>query len=197
MTFRKLFLFLLCAGIALGTYLVFRPSSSSDVRDDRRRGVTKSVREERRAKDDSESLSIGTGGSVAPKSPRQAGMSQALGADAEEAPPADQGFELLQKGDVTEARSLFEEHVTLYPLDPRGHYGLGVAYRTEESFDDAVEEFVKTLFLDQTQAQAKLQLAEMLTFQMKEDPESAEQLYQEVLEQAPEEKAAMNGLASV
>lgn len=122
-----------------------------------------------------------------------------------EPPPAPQpvahplkgGFQQIQNGELPEAEELFTEHVRLYPLDPEGHFGLGVVYRMEESFEQSVEEFAKTLLLDPGHLRAKYQAAEMLTFQMKGDYETAELLYQEILEEVPEERSAINGLASV
>lgn len=111
--------------------------------------------------------------------------------------PLAKGFEHLQKGELAEAEEYFSEHVKLYPIDPEGHFGLGVVYRTEEFFDQSVEEFAKTLLLNPGHLQAKYQVAEMLTFQMQQDYETAELLYEEILEVVPEEKAALNGLASV
>lgn len=107
------------------------------------------------------------------------------------------GFELLQKKDLPEAEEFFIEHIKIYPLDPDGHFGLGSVYRLEEEFEQSIDELSLTLLLKPGHLQAKQQLAEMLAFQMKQDFGSAEKLYEEILEEAPEDKSAVNGLATV
>ncbi len=107
------------------------------------------------------------------------------------------GFGEIERREISEAERTFLEHVELYPLDPQGHFGLGVVYRLEEYFDQSRDSFNRTLQLNPEHVQAKMQMAEMLTFQMKDDYETAEKLYREILTQYPAEKSAANGLATV
>ncbi len=140
-----------------------------------------------------------------PTNPNVATEGEAPSPEVREAPPTvgtseivlKEGFDFIEKRELPQAEEFFLQHLKLYPLDPEGHYGLGSVYRLEEDFDQSVEEFAKTLLLKPDHIQAKYQLAEMLAFQTRDDYESAEKLYQEILEQVPEEKSAVNGLATV
>ncbi len=107
------------------------------------------------------------------------------------------GFRSIEAGSLDQAEEYFDEQLRLRPLDPEGHFGLGIVHRFEGEFEQSMEDFSQTLVLNPSHLAAMFQVAEMYTFELRRDYETAEKYYQEILQEAPDDKASVNGLATI
>ncbi|MDO8518992.1 MAG: tetratricopeptide repeat protein, partial [Deltaproteobacteria bacterium] len=106
------------------------------------------------------------------------------------------GYAYLGNGQVEQAGTLFSAALQKEPENPEWNFGLAMVKRQEGDHDSASKLLEKTIQLDPTDIEAKTELADLFTFDMKTRAEEAAALFAEKLEQEPGNPEAENGLAA-
>lgn len=109
----------------------------------------------------------------------------------------DLGLALIENKNFEEAKSLFEQQLEKDPKDPEALFGMGILQSAQGDFNKAEKYFQYNLSVNPDHLDSKFNLAELYTFDKKTNPAVAEQHYQDLLQQIPENLEAQNGLAAV
>ncbi|MDO8519374.1 MAG: tetratricopeptide repeat protein [Deltaproteobacteria bacterium] len=106
------------------------------------------------------------------------------------------GYAYLGDGQIGKAGALFSAALEKEPENSEWNFGLAMVKRLEKDYTAAATLLQKTIQLDPGDTQAKYELADLYTFDMKTNPEEAAALFAEKLEKEPGNPDAENGLAA-
>lgn len=112
------------------------------------------------------------------------------------------GLAYLENGERDRAQELFQGILSRNPDDLGARFGLAVIGRLEGQYEQAIEAFREILTRDPENRDAKLNVAEIIAFEHQNGrtPEAiaqAENYYEELLQQHPDNPDLHNGMASV